>query len=144
MAQQHLSVLAAALDATAFRDTLALSATIVSLFGFSMHSPSRMVHLGPFTFVVCGACGLHLLYLSMQDPEVRSVPAGFDEINTIIVHPKQATVDAMKRGKLQFGVDFDLIVGKDKPMIVGEDEVVAALPYSIANGFLIDISLKGR
>lgn len=42
--------------------------------------------------------------------------AGFDALDTIVILGNQNTVDKLKKGDAKFGMDIDLIVGKDSSL----------------------------
>lgn len=42
--------------------------------------------------------------------------AGFDALDTIVILGNQTTVDKLKKGDAKFGMDIDLIVGKDSSL----------------------------
>lgn len=44
------------------------------------------------------------------------VQAGFDALDTIVILGNQATVDKLKKNDSKFGMDIDLIVGKDSSL----------------------------
>ena len=45
-----------------------------------------------------------------------SLLAGYDSLETIVILGNQTTVDKLKKGDSKFGVDIDLIVGKDSAL----------------------------
>ena len=42
--------------------------------------------------------------------------AGFDALDSVVILGNQATVDKLKKGDAKFGMDIDLIVGKDSSL----------------------------
>lgn len=42
--------------------------------------------------------------------------AGFDALDTIVILGNQTTIDKLKKGDAKFGMDIDLIVGKDSSL----------------------------
>ena len=45
-----------------------------------------------------------------------SLLAGYDSLETVVILGNQTTVDKLKKGDSKFGVDIDLIVGRDSAL----------------------------
>lgn len=45
-----------------------------------------------------------------------NVCTGFDALDSVVILGNQATVDKLKKGDAKFGMDIDIIVGKDSSL----------------------------
>ena len=56
----------------------------------------------------------------------------------------QAAVDKVKKGQPNFMVDGSLIIGKDSAVTGTREDGLNAIPFSLADGALVDLSFKGE
>jgi lipid-binding SYLF domain-containing protein len=73
--------------------------------------------------------------------------AGYDALDTIVILGNAATVDKLKTGEAKYGLDLDLIVGRESALVQSDNDwteaETAAIPYTLADGALLDVSFKG-
>lgn len=73
--------------------------------------------------------------------------AGYDALSTIVILGNQMTVDKLKKSDSKFGVDIDLIAGKESSLSQTDsnwtEAETAAIPYTLAGGALLNVSFKG-
>ena len=69
--------------------------------------------------------------------------AGYDDVKTVVVLGGDPAVHKAQ-SKFLLGVDLDLIVGKDSAVVQSDVSETQAIPYSMADGALLDISVKGK
>ncbi|DBA70508.1 TPA: hypothetical protein ACH3X2_011909 [Trebouxia sp. C0005] len=67
---------------------------------------------------------------------------GYDDVKTVVVLGGDPAVHKAQ-SKFLLGVDLDLIVGKDSAVVQSDVSETQAIPYSMADGALLDISVKG-
>jgi lipid-binding SYLF domain-containing protein len=75
------------------------------------------------------------------------ITAGYDSLSTIVILGNQTTVDKLKKGESKFGVDIDLIAGKESSLAQTDsnwtEAETAAIPYTLGGGALLNVSFKG-
>ena len=69
--------------------------------------------------------------------------AGFDEVKTIVVLGSDTALRKAQGTRSLIGADLDVIVGKDSTMVQSDVSETQAIPYSMADGALLDFSVKG-
>ena len=69
--------------------------------------------------------------------------AGYDDIKTVVVLGSDSAVHKAQ-SKVLLGADLDLIVGKNSAVVQSDVSETQAIPYSMADGALLDISVKGK
>ena len=69
--------------------------------------------------------------------------AGYDDVKTVVVLGSDAAVHKAQ-SKFLLGADLDLIVGKSSAVVQSDVSETQAIPYSMADGALLDISVKGK
>lgn len=69
--------------------------------------------------------------------------AGYDDVKTVVVLGSDSAVHKAQ-SKFLLGADLDLIVGKSSAVVQSDVSETQALPYSMADGALLDISVKGK
>ena len=69
--------------------------------------------------------------------------AGYDDVKTVVVLGSDPAVHKAQ-SKFLLGADLDLIVGKDSAVVQSDVSETQAIPYSMADGALLDISVKGK
>lgn len=67
---------------------------------------------------------------------------GYDDVKTVVVLGSDPAVHKAQ-SKFLLGADLDLIVGKDSAVVQSDVSETQAIPYSMADGALLDISVKG-
>ena len=73
-----------------------------------------------------------------------SCVAGFNEITSVIVLGNQASVDKLRRTESTAGFDGSLIVGRNSAIDGMAEDGMDAIPFSLADGALLDVSFKGE
>ncbi len=68
--------------------------------------------------------------------------AGYDDVKTVVVLGSEAAVQKAQPRNL-VGADLDIIVGKDSTVVQSDVSETQAIPYSMADGALLDLSVKG-
>lgn len=74
---------------------------------------------------------------------VPRCPAGYNQIATVVILGNQAAVDKVKKNEPTFMVDGSLILGKDSAITGTREDGLTAIPFSLADGALVDLSFKG-
>ena len=69
--------------------------------------------------------------------------AGYDDVKTVLVLGSDPAVHKAQ-SKFLLGADLDLIVGKNSAVVQSDVSETQAIPYSMADGALLDISVKGK
>ena len=69
--------------------------------------------------------------------------AGYDDVKTIVVLGSDAALHKAQGSRSLFGADLDVIVGNNTPVVQSDVSETQAIPYSMADGALIDFSVKG-
>ena len=69
--------------------------------------------------------------------------AGYDDVKTIVVLGSDAALHKAQDTRPLIGADLDVIVGNDTPVVQSDVSETQAIPYSMADGALIDFSVKG-
>lgn len=68
---------------------------------------------------------------------------GFDTIFTVVVlGTPQAVKDAAKSGP-NLGIEVDLVAGREREVVQSSEDGCPTVPFSVAGGAMLDISLKG-
>ena len=70
--------------------------------------------------------------------------AGFNEITSIVVLGSEASVDRLKKTESMAGFDGSLIMGRNSSIDNMQEDGMDAIPFSLADGALLDVSFKGR
>ena len=73
---------------------------------------------------------------------IEFIVAGYDDVKTVVVLGSDAALHKAQRKNL-VGADLDLIVGKDSTVVQSDVSETQAIPYSTADGALLDLSVKG-
>ncbi|KAL3149275.1 hypothetical protein ABBQ32_002092 [Trebouxia sp. C0010 RCD-2024] len=68
---------------------------------------------------------------------------GYDDVKTIVVLGSDAALRKAQGTRSLVGADLDVIVGKDSAVVQSDVSQTQAIPYSMADGALIDFSVKG-
>lgn len=68
---------------------------------------------------------------------------GYNQIATVVILGNQAAVDKVKKNEPTFMVDGSLILGKDSAITGTREDGLTAIPFSLADGALVDLSFKG-
>lgn len=68
---------------------------------------------------------------------------GYDDLQTVVILGTEEVLDKHKGGRNLFGIDFDMIVGRDSAVVQSDVSESQAIPYSLAGGALLDFSIKG-
>jgi len=75
------------------------------------------------------------------------ITAGYDALSTIVILGNQTTVDKLKKSDSKFGVDIDLIAGKESSLSQTDsnwtEAETAAIPYTLGGGALLNVSFRG-
>lgn len=69
---------------------------------------------------------------------------GYDDVKTIVVLGSEAALQKAQGTRSLIGADLDVIIGKDSAVVQSDVSETQAIPYSMADGVLIDFSVKGR
>jgi len=69
--------------------------------------------------------------------------AGYDDVKTVVVLGSDSAVHKAQ-SKFLLGADLDLIVGKSSAVVQSDVSETQAIPYSMADGALLDVSVKGK
>ena len=69
--------------------------------------------------------------------------AGYDDVKTVVVLGSHSAVHKAQ-SKFLLGADLDLIVGKSSAVVQSDVSETQAIPYSMADGALLDVSVKGK
>ena len=69
--------------------------------------------------------------------------AGYDDVKTVVVLGSDVALRKAQGTRSLLGADFDVIVGKDSAVVQSDVSQTQAIPYSMADGALIDFSVKG-
>lgn len=81
-------------------------------------------------------------FLQMQQFGL-GLTAGYDDVKTIVVLGSDAALHKAQGSRSLFGADLDVIVGNNTPVVQSDVSETQAIPYSMADGALIDFSVKG-
>ena len=76
-------------------------------------------------------------------PTLYIHPSGYDVIQTIVVLGTDAAVADAARGGPRVGVEVDLIAGREREVSQSDPDGSPAVPFSVAGGVMLDVSLKG-
>ncbi|KAK9799760.1 hypothetical protein WJX73_001210 [Symbiochloris irregularis] len=68
---------------------------------------------------------------------------GYNEIVSIIVLSSQGAVDKMKKSEPTINVDGSIILGRSASIADTLEEGLTSIPFSLADGALLDLSVKG-
>ncbi|KAK9813618.1 hypothetical protein WJX73_010851 [Symbiochloris irregularis] len=68
---------------------------------------------------------------------------GYNEVHTIVCHGTKAAIDRMKRNEPTINFGGALIAGKNSAISTSLEEGLSSMPFSLADGVLVDLSLKG-
>lgn len=68
---------------------------------------------------------------------------GYDDVKTVVVLGTDAALRRAQGSRTLLGADLDVIVGKDSAVVQSDVSQSQAIPYSMADGALIDFSVKG-
>lgn len=80
-------------------------------------------------------------FLQMHQVGV-GLTVGYDDVKTVVVLGSDAAVHKAQARSL-IGADLDIIVGKDSAVVQSDVSDSLAIPYSLAGGVLLDLSVKG-
>ena len=69
--------------------------------------------------------------------------AGYDDVKTVVVLGTDRALRKAQGSRTLLGADLDVIVGKDSAVVQSDVSQSQAIPYSMADGALIDFSVKG-
>lgn len=70
--------------------------------------------------------------------------AGYNEIVTVVVLGNQNAVDKVKKSEPTMNLDGSIILGKNSAVTATlEQEGIASIPFSLADGAYVDLSVKG-
>lgn len=69
--------------------------------------------------------------------------AGYDDVKTIVILGSDAALRKVQGSRSLLGADLDVIVGKGSAVVQSDVSQTQAIPYSMADGALIDFSVKG-
>lgn len=79
----------------------------------------------------------------MSTAEPCLIVTGYDDVKTIVVLGSDAALRKAQGTRSLVGADLDVIVGKDSAVVQSDVSQTQAIPYSMADGALIDFSVKG-
>ena len=91
---------------------------------------------------VCFSAAQCLIVLHMLRHACLTV-AGYDDVKTVVVLGSDVALRKAQGARSLLGADFDVIVGKDSAVVQSDVSQTQAIPYSMADGALIDFSVKG-
>ena len=75
---------------------------------------------------------------------LQAASVGYDDVKTIVVLGSESALQKAKGNRSLVGADLDVIVGKDSAVVQSDVSETQLIPYSMADGALIDLSVKGR
>lgn len=72
------------------------------------------------------------------------ISSGYDDVKTIVVLGSEAALHKALENRPLIGADLDVIVGKDSAVVQSDVSETQIIPYSMADGALVDLSVKGE
>lgn len=81
-------------------------------------------------FTTCHAAGL-------------GITLGYDVMRSVIVLGDKAAVAAAVKGAPRVGVELDVVAGREQEVVQSVEDGCPTVPYTVAAGAMLDLSLKG-